>query len=58
MNVRGVKGKTKKRKNKTKPDNPAQSARFIESAKALGLGGSGKDFDRVMEALIKPKGKK
>ena len=55
MNSRGVKGKRKKRT--TKPDNQAQSKRFIEAAKALGLGGSEKDFDRAMDSLLRSKKK-
>lgn len=51
MNVRGVKGKRKKRA--TKPDNPAQSAKFIAAAKSLGLDGSGKEFERAMEKLVR-----
>ena len=49
-------GKGKKRKPKVKPDNPAQSARFIQAAKKLGLDESGKDFDKAMDKLLpKPK---
>jgi hypothetical protein len=55
MSARGVKGKKRK---KTKPDNPAQSKRFIESAKALGLDPGGKEFERAMDSLLKPKGRK
>ena len=57
MNMAGEKRKTKKRKQKTKPDNPAQSERFIESAKKLGLGGSDAEFERVMGAIAKKKPK-
>lgn len=58
--MRGVKGKSKAKKRKPiKPDNPAQSARFIAAAKELGIESSA-DFDRVMDALVprkqKPKG--
>jgi len=53
----GEKGKAKKRKQKTKPDNPAQSARFIAAAKKLGLDGKGEDFERAMDSLFKPKPK-
>lgn len=55
MNMAGEKGKAKKRKRPIKPDNPAQSARFIESAKRLGLDGKGDDFERVMDSLLKSK---
>lgn len=48
-------GKGKKRKPKGSPDNPAQSKRFIESAKALGVDESGADFQKAMDALLKPK---
>jgi hypothetical protein len=56
MNARGVKGK--KRRPKGKPDNPAQSRRFIEAAKSLGVDESGKAFKRAMDKLVpkKPKG--
>lgn len=57
MNMAGEKGKAKKRKRPMKPDNPAQSARFIESAKQLGLGGSDAEFERVMGAIAKKKSK-
>ena len=56
MNARGVKGK--KRKTKGKPDNPAQSRKFIEAAKALGVDEDGQTFSKVMDALLKPKGKR
>ena len=51
MNARGVKGKAKKRK-PTKPDNPAQSAKFIAAAKSLGLDGKGREFDKAMDTLV------
>ena len=56
MSARGVKGK--KRRPKGGPDNPAQSRRFIEAAKALGVDESGKGFEEAMRKLAKPKGKK
>ncbi len=52
MNARGVKGKKRK---PIKPDNPAQSARFIESAKAIGA--DGKAFDKAMDVLVPKKSK-
>ena len=52
-----VRGKRRKRSRKSKPDNPAQSKRFIEEAKKLGVDGSGKVFEDVMRDLLKPKGK-
>ena len=50
-------GKGKKRK-RVKPDNPAQSAKFVKAARKLGLGGKGDAFERAMDSLIgkKPKG--
>jgi hypothetical protein len=51
-------GKRGKRKPKGKPDNPAQSKRFMEAAKALGVDESGKAFDKAMRTLLKPKGKR
>jgi hypothetical protein len=53
MSTRTVKGK--KRKRGVKPDNPAQSKRFIEAAKALGLDKSGEDFDKAITRLLRPK---
>ena len=50
MNARGVKGKAIKRK-PTKPDNPAQSAKFIAAAKELGLDGKGQEFEKAMDVL-------
>ena len=52
MSARGVKGKPKKQK-LTKPDNPAQSARFIESAKAIRA--DRKAFEKAMDALVPKK---
>ena len=54
----GERGKRRKRKPKGKPDNPAQSKRFIEAAKALGVDESGEAFKRAMDKLVpkKPKG--
>ena len=50
-------GKGKKRKPKGSPDNPEQSRRFIEFAKALGVDESGADFQKAMRAVLKPKEK-
>ena len=55
MNVRGVKGK--KRKPKTEPDNKAQSERFIQAARSLGVDESGQAFKRAMDALLPAKKK-
>lgn len=51
-------GKRKKQKRKGGPDNPAQSRRFIEAAKALGVDASGEDFRKALDKLVpkKPKG--
>lgn len=49
-------GKGKKRKRKVKPDNPAQSKRFIEAAKTLGVDESAEEFEKAMRKLLKPKG--
>jgi hypothetical protein len=50
-------GKDKRRKRRPrKRDNPAQSRKFIEAAKKLGVNESGKDFDLAMDKLLpKPK---
>ena len=53
----GERGKRRKRRPKGKPDNPAQSARFIKAAKALGVDESGEAFDKAMRSLLKPKAK-
>jgi hypothetical protein len=49
--------KRRKRGRKGKPDNPAQSARFIKAAKELGADESGKAFEEAMRALAKRKPK-
>jgi hypothetical protein len=48
-------GKRKRRGAKGKPDNPAQSARFIKAAKELGVDESGKAFEEAMRKLAKRK---
>jgi hypothetical protein len=50
-------GKRKKRRPKGKPDNPAQSRKFIEAAKALGVDESPEAFDKTLRKLLTPKGK-
>lgn len=55
MNARGVKSKRKKRKETIKPDDPAQSERFLKAAQELGLGEDGIAFDRAMDAIAKGK---
>ena len=58
--MRGVKGKPRKRKAPIEADNEAQSERFIQSAKELGLDKSNPAFDRAMDKLVprKPVAKK
>ena len=53
----GERGKRRKRRPKGKPDNPAQSKRFIEAARKLGVDESGKAFDKAMRTLLKRKPK-
>ena len=53
----GGNAKRKKRSHKGKPDNPTQSKRFIEAAKALGADQSGKAFDQALSDLLKAKPK-
>jgi hypothetical protein len=53
----GEKGKRRKLRPKGKPDNPAQSAKFIKAAKALGVDESGKAFEETMRSLLKRKPK-
>jgi hypothetical protein len=50
--------KRRKRKPKGKPDNPAQSRKFIEAAKRLGVDESGEAFSKALDKLVpkKPKG--
>ena len=51
-------GKGKKRRQKTHaPDNPAQSRKFMEAAKKLGVDVDGKAFEQAMRNLLKPKAK-
>jgi hypothetical protein len=52
-------GREKRRKRKPpKRDNPAQSRKFIEAAKKLGVDESGEAFNRALDKLVpkKPKG--
>jgi hypothetical protein len=52
-----ARGKRRKRKLRTHaPDNPAQSKKFIEAAKKLGVDQDGKAFEQAMKNLLKPKG--
>jgi hypothetical protein len=50
------KDKRKKRRQR-KPDNPAQSRRFIEAAKKLGGDTAGGDFEKLLDGLLKQKRK-
>lgn len=52
---RGKRGK--KRRRKGGPDNPAQSRRFIEAAKRLGVDVSGEDFRKALDKLVPKKPK-
>ena len=54
----GEKGKRRKRRPKGKPDNPAQSKRFIEAARKLGVNTSSESFEEVMRSILKPKAKR
>ena len=47
-----------KRKRRVKPDDPAQSKRFVEAAKALGVDEDGESFARVLGEMLKPKAKR
>ena len=53
----GERGKRRKLKPKGKPDNPAQSAKFIKAAKALDVDESGEAFNRAMDKLAPKKPK-
>ena len=53
----GESGKRRKRSRKVKPDDPAQSKRFVEAAKALGMDEDGETFNRVLGEMLKPKQK-
>jgi hypothetical protein len=52
----GAKGKPRS-KRRLKPDNPAQSARFIKAARKLDLGGKGGDFEKLLDKLLTKKSK-
>ena len=51
-------GKRRKRRRKSGPDDPAQFKRFVEAAKKLGVDESGEAFDKAMRSILKPKGKR
>jgi hypothetical protein len=52
---RGKRGKKQRRKGG--PDNPAQSRRFIEAAKRLGVDESGEAFRKALDKLAPKKPK-
>lgn len=56
MNARGVKGKKRKRIGRLR--DKGQSESFIKAAKDLGLDQSGETFERALDSLLKPKGKR
>lgn len=56
MSTRSAKGK--KRKPRAARDDPEQSKKFIEAAKALGVGEDGKHFEQAMQALVRRKSEK
>jgi hypothetical protein len=43
------------RRPKPKPDDPAQSKRFIKAARELGTDESGTAFERVFKKVVPPK---
>jgi hypothetical protein len=53
----GREKRRKKRGGRGKPDNPAQSKRFMEAAKALGVDESGKAFKDAMDKIAQKKSK-
>ncbi len=42
-------------RSKPKPDNPEQFKRFIETAKEIGAGPPGENFDRVLKKVAETK---
>ena len=46
------KSKSKRKQSNTRTTDPAQSARFLETAKNLGVDESGAAFERAMEKLV------
>ncbi|MGC9954490.1 MAG: hypothetical protein ABSD21_09455 [Rhizomicrobium sp.] len=48
---------TRAHKSKAKKDDPAQSKRFIETAKAIGASEDPKDFDKAFKKVVRPKGR-
>ena len=48
---------TSKAKKPKKEDQKAQSERFIEAARNLGVDESGKEFNNAMRKLVRPKKK-
>jgi hypothetical protein len=53
-----AKPKSKGRKSTAGTTDKAQSARFIETARMLGVDETGKEFDRAVRSIVPPKSKK
>jgi len=53
----GGRGKRRKRGRKGEPDNPAQSRKFIEAARKLGVDESGEAFNRALDKIAPKKPK-
>ena len=51
----GEKEKRRKRTPKGKPDNAAQSKRFIEAAKPLGVDENGEAFSKALNKIVPKK---
>ena len=49
-----MRGTGNREKPKPKPDDPAQSQRFVETAKALEVDESGEAFAKVVNSIVKP----
>jgi hypothetical protein len=52
LNMAGAKGKPRKRKPKTEPEDKVQLARFIEAAKVLEVEEGLKAFQRALDTLL------
>lgn len=48
-------GRGKRKKKPPKRDNPAQSRKFIEAAKKMGLEGAGEEFEKALKNMLHPK---
>jgi len=51
-------GREKRRKKPPRRDNPAQSRKFIEEAKKLGVSEDGEAFNRALDKIAPKKGNK